>query len=113
MRIWGFELNRNFQGMVAGLRPMLLGGWSNNNNNNNNINNNNNNNNNKINQFRDHQFYSGGWSNKALDSKLQFDDCSVSCWCFACCGNSLQNIYSQVNEEDPTRLGVWKEYGRA
>ena len=90
--------------MVAGLRPMLLGGWSNNNNNNNN---------NKINQSRDHQFYSGGWSNKALDSKLQFDDCSVSCWCFACCGNSLQNIYSQVNEEDPTRLGVWKEYGRA
>ena len=34
----------NLQGMVAGLRPMLL----------------------------------GGWSNKALDSKLQFDDCSVS-----------------------------------
>ena len=32
------------QGMVAGLRPMLL----------------------------------GGWSNRALDSKLQFDDCSVS-----------------------------------
>jgi len=36
----------------------------------------------------------GGWSNRALDSKLQFDDCSV-------------------NEEDPTRLGVWKEYSRA
>ena len=38
--------------MVAGLRPMLL----------------------------------GGWSNKALDSKLQFDDCSVSC-----CGFNLSN----------------------
>jgi len=56
-----FVDGRHFhQGMVAGLRPMLL----------------------------------GGWSNRALDSKLQFDDCSV-------------------NEEDPTRLGVWKEYSRA
>ena len=41
--IW-FQARPNLQGMVAGLRPMLL----------------------------------GGWSNKALDSKLQFDDCSVS-----------------------------------
>jgi len=41
-----FVDGRHFhQIMVAGLRPMLL----------------------------------GGWSNKALDSKLQFDDCSVSC----------------------------------